>query len=346
MADFLPGSLYVDQPQTGTAVRRFQTDENFLAAVIAPRLTVRKPSGQYTVWNMAELNRDELEARGPNGRAKAGSFSRSLANFATDARSLAYNLNDATMAAADVDSNPDVMIPMTLGYKALLSAEHRLATAFFVAGAWHRTVTGAASTGADGGTAMNRLYFDDAAQDPTEAFGDEIRIQGKLTGRRPTGLAFGSRLWHKVRNHPKIRATLTTGNQPLVGNRPASLEQMASLLELKWCGVSQAIRNTALTNLAATNEFMVPEDSALLFYSPTAGMNNGDANMVPNTDEPSALARFVWNGVASGEGIQIRRVRDELAGPGGSWTSIIDVYNGYGVVTSEMGTFFTGMVTP
>ncbi len=346
MSDFLAGSMYVDAVQTGVAVRRFQTDENFLCATMCPLLIVKKPTGLYTVFNMADLNRDEMAVRGQSAKPQTGAFSTSTVQYVTDARTLAYDLNDAAAAAADVDRNPEVVIPMALAYKALIHAERRMSAAFFVDTAWYRVVTGAASTGAVGTTAMNRLYFDDAAQDPIEAIGDEIRIQGKLTGRRPTGMSFGSRLWHKIRNHAKVRATLTTGTTPVVRNAPASLSEMASLLELKWCGASQAIYNTSLEGEAATNAFIIPEDDALLFFSNTAGQENGAANMNLNTDEPSAMARVVWNGVASGEGIQVRKYRDENAGPGGSWRSVIDVYNGFQVVTRECGTRFKGMVTP
>ena len=39
----------------------------------------------------------------------------------------------------------------------------------------------------------------------------------------------------------------------MVEARPATLTQMAALLELKWCGVSKAIYNTSLEGEAATN---------------------------------------------------------------------------------------------
>lgn len=337
---------YIDAPQTNMAVRRFQSNTNFLAPFLAPMQPVLKPTGQYWAWKMGDLNRDEMESRGPSAPPKVGSFNSVLQNFSTDARSLAFDLNAARAAAADVEIDPETMIPNALAYKALLHAERRLSSAFFASGKWHRTVTGAASTGTDNGTTQNVLYLDDAGQDPIEFFGAEIQKQGKLTGFEPVGLAFGRRLWHKVRNHAKVRATLTSGSTPVVRNRPASLDEMASLLELGWCGVSKAIHNTALEGETPSNDYIVPQDAALLYFAPTVGEENASAQMVPNGDKPSALARFVWNGVASDQGIQIRSYPEPNAGPGGSHRHVIDVYNGYGVVTPEMGTLFLGMVKP
>lgn len=352
-ADFLPGSLYVDVPMTGVAVRRFQSDARFLAAVMCPRLIVKKPSGLYTVVSMADLNRDEMAPRGPTAPAERAAWGYSNATFSTDARSLEYDVNDAAQAASDVERNPDVIIPRVLAYKALIHTERRLATTFFSSAAWYRTVTGASSdSGSEGTTTMDRLYFDNENADIVEAITEEMRLQSILTGMMPTGLALGSRLWHKIRNSAKIKSQIvglaggSIGNAVIAMGRQALLPEFAALCGLQWVGVSEAIYNSAGENQTATNALIVPQDDAVLFYSATAGQADGDAMMTVDSDEPTALARFVWNGVASGEGIQIRKVRDEKAGPGGSFANIIDVYNGFGVITPECGTYLTGMVTP
>ncbi len=348
MSDFQPGSLYVDIPQTGIAVRRFQTATNFLAPFLAPRQVVKKPTGLYTVWRMGDLNRDEMLVRGPSSPPATATFNRDLATFKTDARSLAYDLNAATEAAADVDSDPNTMIPLALAYKYLISAEIRVASTFFSTTAWYRTVTGVASgevPGADGATTGTRRYFDDDAVDPVKVIMDEIRRQGLLTGQDPIAMVFGRRCWNAIRNNAKVRAQLVTGTTPVIQQRPATLDQMATLLELQWCGMSKAIYNVKLENDTPSNQLIVPPDSALLYFAPGAGGMNVDAQMNVGAEQPSALARFVWEGVAM-DGMQIRRYPDQNAGPGGSMRSVIDVYHGYGIVTKEMGTYFTGMVTP
>jgi hypothetical protein len=347
MTDFL--NLYVDVPQTGMAVRRFQTAKNFLAPYLAPRKLVNKPTGLYTVWRMSDLNRDELVTRGPSAPPQTSAFNRDLVPYRTDVRSLAYDLNAAQAASADDDANPESMIPMALAYKALINAELRVATTFFSPTAWYRVVTGGAADaiGADGSAAGTRKFFDDSTTDPVTAIGDEIRMQGLLTGQDPVAMVFGRRLWHRVRNHPKVRASLVTGATPVIQQRPASLDQMAALLELEWCGVSKAIYNTALENEAPSNRLIVPPDDALLYFAPSPGMIDADPAMSVASNVPtSALTKLVWNGVGgvAMDGIQVRTFPDPNAGPGGSMRSVIDVYTGFQVVTREMGTLFRNMI--
>ena len=359
MSEPLFGQNYVDVPQTGVAVRRIQSDMRFVSNRMVPKLIVTKPSGLYPAIVMGDLNRDEMEQRGPTSDAAKSGWRTLMQRFDTDARSLEYDLNDAAQAASDVEQNPEILIPRILAYKALLHMERRMAAAYFTSSAWYRTVTGAGSdSGSEGTTTMNRLYFDDSSADVVEALTAEVKIIGKLTGSEATdiGLTLGATLWHKIRNSAKIKSQIVglaggaIGNAVIAMARPAELPEFARLLGIGYCAVSSAIFNSALKTStatdAATNTYIVPENDALLYVNPYAGQMDGDAGMQMQSDKPAAFARCVWNGVASGDGVQIRRFRDEKAGPGGSWASVIDVYQGFVVVTKECGTYLTGMVTP
>lgn len=350
----LYGALYADVPQTGVAVRRMQADGRFICQRMVPAMVVKKPSGLYTVHNMGDLNRDEMEPRGPTAPTQKGGFRKSLQAFSTDARSLGYDLNDAEAAGSDVDENPEILIPTLLAYKANIHLERRMSTKFFgAAHPWYRTITGAVADSAGSATAKDRIYLDNATQDPVEAFTDEIRIMSLLTGADPMEMAvtFGNRLWHKVRNHAKVKAQITAsiGTSLQLMGRQAELPEFAKLIGVKACFVSTAIYNTKAWNADATetptNTAIVPDDEALLFVNPKAGEENADPGMVVSVT-PAAFARPVWNGVASANGVQVRKFRDEKAGPGGSWTHVIDVYNGMETVTAACGTIFRGMITP
>jgi hypothetical protein len=354
------GSLYTDVPATGIAVRRMQSDGRFIAMRMVPRMLVLKPSGTFHVFNSGDLNRDEMAARGPSAPAQKAGWRRSTQTFSTDARSLEYDLNDAEAAGADVETNPEVTIPQVLAYKALLHLERRMSSKFFTTGVWYRTITGAVADSAGTATAKDRLYLDNTSADPIEAFTDEIRILSQLTGADPKemGLTFGARLWHKVRNHAKVKSQIvgvaggSIGASIIAMARQAELEEFAKLLGIKWCAVSTAIYNAAIMTADPTdepdNQLIVPQDEALLYVNPVAGEETANAAMSPSTLQPPAFCRPVWNGVAGvdGEGVQVRKMRDEKAGPGGSWANIIDVYNGFEVVTARCGVRFAGMVTP
>jgi hypothetical protein len=351
------GSLYVDVPQTGVAVRRIQRDTKFVAMRMIPKLVVLKPSGLYPTIVSADLNRDEMDVRGPNSPAPKGGWRRVMKNFSTDARSLRYDLNDAEAAGADVETNPEILIPRVLGYKALLHMERRMVAKFMAAGVWERNVTGAGADANLDTVNPSRLYMDNAAADPIEAFADEIRRLCLRVGCDPMdiGLTLGNKLWHKIRNNAKVKSQIVglaggpIGNAIIGMGRQAAAPEFAALLGIKEVLVGTAIYNSKdmSSNPAdlPTNTAIVPEEDALLYVNPYTGEEGASPLMTLDSEQPAAFCRPVWNGVASGEGVQVRKVRDEHAGPGGSWAHVIDVYNGFEVVSTEAAVRFTDMLT-
>lgn len=353
--DPLFGSLYVDVPQTGVAVRRMQSDKKFIARDMVPMLKVLKPSGKYPVIVDGDLNRDEMEARGPNAPAQKGGWRRILQDFSTDARSLGYDLNDAEAAGADVETNPDIWIPQVLGYKASLNLEVRLKTKFFADGVWERNINGAGADANLDTDTPDRLFVDNANADPVEQFTDEIRRLMIRTGCGPMDicLAIGNLAWHKIRNHAKVKSQIVgVAGGPigtaLVGMaKQATQQQFAELLGIRKVLVGMAMRNTGVmtsdATLKPTNAAIIPEEESLLYVNPY----DGDAGMDPNSLQPAAFCRPVWSGVAgaNNEGVQIRKFRDEKAGPSGSWSHVIDVYYGLEVVTKSAAVRWKNMLT-
>lgn len=353
--DPLFGSLYVDVPQTGVAVRRMQSDTKFIARRMVPMLKVNKPSGKYPTIVSGDLNRDEMEARGPSGTAQKAGWRRVLKDFATDARSLGYDLNDAEAAGADVETNPDIWIPRVLAYKASLNLEMRLKNTFLKAGVWERNVTGGGADANLGTVTPTRLFMDNAAADPIEAFTDEIRRLKLRTGcvSADICLSLGNLLWHKIRNNAKVKSQIVglaggaIGNAVIAMARQATAEEFANLLGIRQVLVGEAMFNSAAMTAdpaaLPANTAIFPEEDALLYVNPF----DSDAGMDPNNEQPAAFCRPVWSGVAgaNNEGVQIRRFRDEKAGPSGSWSHVIDVYYGLEVVTKEAAVRFTDMLT-
>lgn len=337
--------FHTDIPLTNVAVARFQRMTNFVAPFAAARLPVMALSGLYDKWDMAAINRDDMHTRGDNDPAQQTQFRKTQAQYSIPVKSLAVKLNELVQSNSSVQVKPQAMVPRVLANKAAINLERQLAS-LFVSTAWYRTITGTAGaeSGTSGGTTASLKKLSDISADPLPRIANEIQIQGKLTGTEPTGMIFGRSFWRALRYHPEIRAALSSNGTPIVRNKPASLVEMAMLLELEWCGVSKGIHNTAGLNLPAANDYIVPEASALLYFRPTSTEGSDDPGSYTN-EEPAALARMVYADAAgNADGMRIRALRDEFAGPGGSDHWEIDSFNAYHVVTPEMGTLWLDMV--
>ena len=170
--------------------------------------------------------------------------------------------------------------------------------------------------------------------DPT----DRITFSSAWGSVPQSSQIFGRKAWTTFRTHPVVLATLT-GTTGQIRNKPATLAEVAGILELSWVGVSRAIYNTAKQGASASNARLVPEDNALLYYRGEAA---GDDPGEWADEMPIAGASQVWEaGAGNMEGLRIRTFRDEKAGPGGSDHSEIDTFRTMSAVTSEMGTLFT-----
>lgn len=338
---FLPGDLYTNAPLTRSAVAGWQKATSFVAPFAFPRLIVDAPSGIYYKLLLADLNRQEMAARGPTSPAQVAGYAKEDATFKVPTESLAYELNDTTRKASAISLDPSKTIPKLLVYKALMRSE-AMVGALMSSSLWYRTVTGDAANGISEGTTSTRKRFTDTTHDPIAAFVQEIEFQSKLSGFEPNALIFGRKAWTGFRTNPYVLASLI-GTTGIVRTKPASKQEVADLLGLAYVGVSAAIYNSAAQGLTGVNARIVPEDSALLYYR---GESTGDDPGIWNDEMPVAAASQVWSeGAGNDEGLRIRQFRVETAGPGGSDHSEIDTFRTWGVITSVMGTLFEDCTT-
>lgn len=340
----LPGDLYTDAVLTRAAVANFQKDARFVAAKAFPRMIVDKPSGLYDKVKTGDLNRDEMEKRGPNSTAAVSKIGYEQAQYSVPTESIAYELNDTARKAANVSRDPSKIIPRVLALKASIRLERMLAQKFLTLATnpWYRTITGGASDSVTAGPASTRKYFNSTSTDLVAAILQEASEMSDNCGQDPDAMLFSRDAWIAFRTNDSVLAALTVAGVPVSRNRPATMQEVASLLELSYVGVSKATYNTALANLDESNAKIVPAGTALLYVRGSDGDDPGEW-----TDEmPVAGACQVWaDGAGNREGLRIRRFRNEMAGSGGSDRSEMDTFRDYGTVNAKMGTFFTGMVS-
>lgn len=331
-------NTHVDQIVTNQAMEFFQNDEAFIAVRDVPVITVDQPAGILSVLNRDDLNRDEVKARGRGAQAEKAGFGFLNLSYATDERSIEYDINAALAAAANPGRNPSLVIPMALAYKAKIHTETRLVTDVFKSAAWFRTVTGNATDGADNGThsAQNRKFWSDPTSDPIAALRFEIDIFLIVSGMLPTSLRLGRQLFTAIAANPNVRAQVAVMvggvSQTATFTPPATTAQLSALLNLK-VTVSSAVQNTAAALAPSANAFIVPPKDGLLSFDSPQQYTDGKV--------PTGFARVVFQGLAP-DGFQVRTFPRPELGAGGSIASVLDIYNGYVVVDNKLGTYFSG----
>jgi hypothetical protein len=325
----------IDPLVTAKAMTFFQTDDRFLAVRDVPLITQPVPAGIMSVLDTDDLNRDEVRKRSSEAEAEKAGFKFKDVNFKTDERSLEYDLNAAKAAGASPGRNPADVIPFALAYKGNLHTEVRFSTLWKNDATWSRVVTGAGADGADGGAAMNRVYWDDATKDPIAAIKKEIDIFLLRTGMLPTKIRFGRQLFTAISTHPMVRAQVAVissggGSATSSFTPAATADQLAALIG---CAVSvgSAIQNLAGEGLVANNAFIVPSKSALMTYDAPS--------KIITPDTPTGFARVAFDGLAP-QGFQVRSFDRPEIGAGGSRASVLDLYQGFVIIDNKMGTYF------
>lgn len=335
---------------TNQAMEFFQSNDGFLAVRDVPFIRVPAASGKLAIVLAEYINRDEIKKRSSvPSEADKTTIGVTTKDYATDSRALEYILTAEDAAKIGYEYGMDVpaLIPRALSQKANIHVEGRF-SALWTAANWYRTVTGAAiDSGAEGTTAMNRIYWSDTTKDPTPGIFAEKRIFLLRAGKEPTNLRLGYKAFEKLATNPYVRQQILGGTVASVLMLPMATEkQLSDLLGLK-VSVSKGIRNTSNVDGTPTNEFIVNPLDALMTYDAegvdVAAQSTGEQSSAVALTESTGFARLAWDGVAP-NGFQIRQVEREAVGPGGSMSWILDMYQGFVIVDPLFGTYYTGIV--
>lgn len=335
---------------TRAAMEFFQSNDGFLGVQDVPFISVPVASGKLAVVKQEYINRDEIALRSSApSEAEKATVGVGTVNYTTDSRALEFLLTaeDAAKIGYEYGMDAPALIPRALAQKGNIHVEGRF-SALWTSGSWYRTVTGAgADSGAEGTTAMNRVYWSTAATDPVPGIFAEKRIFLLRTGKLPTNLRLGYKAFEKLATNPYVRQQILGGSVAAVMMLPmATAAQLSTLFGMK-VSVSWGIKNTSNVDGTATNAFIVNQLDALMTYD---GENinaqatvTGDGTASVALTDSIGFARIGWNGVAA-NGFQVRQMNRETIGAGGSMSWILDMWQGFVIVDSTFGTYFTGIV--
>lgn len=337
---------------TRQAMEFWQNDKLFTAVRDVPLLKVNVPAGKLQILDQDMLNRDDVAIRAnQHSEAEKTSLGFKSVDYTTDSRALEVDVSAAIDAQirAEIGTNLALTVPRALAHKANIHTEGRFSS-LWAGASWFRTVTGnAADSGAEGTTAMNRVFWSDVTKDPVPGIRAEKRIFLQRTGKLPTTLRMGYKAFEVLASNPFVRSqvalmvggTNITAAQTLIANEA----QLSLLLGLK-VTVAGGIKNTAAEGLAATNAFIInPLDALMTFdgegeYEAMPDPNGGPP--VVNLAMPTGFARVAYTGVAP-DGFAVRSFPRPEIGAGGSVAYVLDLFQGFVIVDNKFGTYYTGI---
>lgn len=287
-----PSDVHVDRPLTTMSVSFLQTDANFVADRIFPRVPVAKQSDQYWIHDREAYLRPAMKPRPPSTETTGVHMTYSTDTYFTDVYGLHVDVDERTEANAD---NP---LDVASESVALLTRQGQLfreivwASKYYKTGVWGTTETGVAAAP----TAGQFLHWNDGASDPIKDIKRWKSSVHIVSGGFAPNVAVMSRaVYDTLTEHPSILYRINAGQTP-GGPAMVTRATLAALMEVERIEVMDAVYNSAPEGQAESLEYIGGRTNFGLFYTPpSVGLRT-----------PCAGATFVWNGyVGSADGQRV-----------------------------------------
>ena len=302
---------------TNVAMAFFQEPSLYVAPSIFPICPVGTSTGQYYIFNKAELAKDQVQPKPKFGKVSPAIFSHDEDTYKVDVDQVIIGVDNISALNYQRSGAPATIDPRRA--KARLAAEQMklhldviFAQEFFKTGAWTNEKTGKSSSP---GT-NEFLFFSDANADIIGLF-DDYKRDILLDGRRmPNKLVLGYNAFVAMKNHPQFLERVTgSGSTP----NPALVNEavIAAVLGIEEVKVLYSTQNSAELGQAANMEFTFNANDALLCY---AAPN-------PSIEEPSAGYIFTWDMLGNGQWL----ATDTFEGEGGTHSEFVE-----GLMASKM----------
>jgi hypothetical protein len=324
-------SVHQDKLLTNVSVAFAQEPSAFVAGRVFPNIPVSKQSDKYLIVDRDSMNRDEMQPRAAGTESAGGSFTYSDSTYFCDVFGLHKDIDDQTAANEDDIYELQANATQWLTTKSLIKKEKLFVSNYFSTGVWTEDIVGIAATPVKGTSA---IYWDNVASTPIEDVRYYTTAQQLLTGYRPNVMVMSQTVWDALVDHPDIIDRIkygTTGDDVSIANK----NTVARLFELDEILVMSSVENTAAEGVAESNAF-IGSGSALLCYRAKN----------PGRRVASAGYTFSWtglNGAYGNLGTSIDRFRmDHLK----SERIEIEMAFDQKVISADMGTFFSVMITP
>ena len=295
---------------TNMAIAHFQEPSYYIAPDIFPILPVPTSSGNYYVFNKAELALDQVQRKPAFGKVAPAVFSHSEETYSVAVDQIIIGVDQIAAlnyqrSGAPANIDPRRAKTRMLSEQMKIHLDKVFSDGFFKAGAWANVKTGVASS-----PSTNQfLQFNDANADIIGYF-DELKRDMLLNGRRlPNRLTLGYDAYVAIKNHPQFLERVTgSGSTP----NPAlvNAQVIAAVLGIDEVRVLYGTRNIAQLGQAANMAFNFNAKDALLTYCPSS----------PSLEEPSAGYIITWDMLGNGSFM----VTDAFEGEEGTHSEFVE----------------------
>lgn len=302
---------------TNVSIAAFQEPSYYVAPSVFPVCPVGMSTGQYYIFNKAELAKDQVDRKPSFGKVSPAVFSHTEDTYSCKVDQIIIGIDNIAALNYQRSKAPASIDPRRA--KAKLTSEQMklhldriFAKAFFNKDAWENVKTGKDS--APGTSEF--IYFSDANADIIGLF-DDYKRDILLSGRRmPNKLTLGYDAYVAMKNHPQFLERVTgSGSTP----NPALVNEnvIATVLGIPTVKVLYSTENAAELGQEADMQFIFDSKSTLLSYAPES----------PAIDEPSAGYIFTWDMLGDGNWM----ATSAFPGEGGTHSEFIE-----GLMASDM----------
>jgi hypothetical protein len=272
---------YIDNQASEVAQVYLQSPQNFVSTQVFPRVSVSKQDAKYYVFDKAQLNADDMQARA-NGEESAGSgFKLSQDSYHCEVYALH---RDITARDRSNWNNPNISIEDSttqwLMRQALQRLERQFVADFLSTSKWATDITLSGTT----------QWSDFANSDPLADVDLACTTVAQATGFTPNTGVIGFQAWQKLKRHPLIVDRVSGG---ATTQMPAQvlLQTVASLMEIDRLFIARAVKTTSKENASTTTtDFIFGKAMLVCYVSPNADMMS-----------PSAGYTFTWDSVGNGQ---------------------------------------------
>lgn len=276
---------------TNMAIAHFQEPSFYVAPDIFPILPVPTSTGNYYVFNKAELAKDQVSRKPAFDKVAPAVFSHSEDTYSVGVDQIIIGVDQISALNYQRSGAPATIDPRRAKTRLLaeqlkMHLDNVFAKGFFRKEAWSNV-----KAGAENASESNAFdFFSDANADIVGMF-DDYKREMLLAGRRlPNRLTLGYDSFIAMKNHPQfLNRVVSGGSTP----NPALVNEavIAAVLGIDQVKVLYATQNIANLGQKADMQFTFNSKDAMLTYCPSA----------PSLEEPSAGYIITWDMLGNGQ---------------------------------------------